>query len=63
MKLYLYVMAVLIVTAILYGGILPNMVSAPDTVSVIIGGFCAITWPVFIGWLTTKIIRKKLKNA
>lgn len=63
MKIYLYVMAVLIISAILYGGILPNMVSAPDTFAVIIGGFCAITWPVLVGWLTTKIIRKKLKNA
>lgn len=62
-RLYIYVIILLVITALLYGGILPNMVSSQDTITAIIGAICAVTWPVLLGLFSFKLFRKYTKNA
>lgn len=57
-RLYLYVVLALILTGILYVGILPSMVSSSFTLSVIVGIAAVVVWPALVVWFFTKRVRK-----
>lgn len=61
LRTYLMVMACLVVSAVLYAGLLPNMVSSSDSIAVCVGLLIAINWPVFVVWFFYKRIRKLIK--
>lgn len=61
LRWYVIIMAFLVVTALLYAGLLPSMVSAADSISVGIGLILAVSWPVFCVWFIHRQFRKKNK--
>jgi len=58
LRLYLYVVLALIITGILYVGILPSMVSSAVTLFVIVGIAAGFIWPALVVWFFTKRVRK-----
>lgn len=48
LRKYLYVVVILIISGVLYGGVLPGLVSSPDTILVIIGIAVALMWPAVV---------------
>jgi hypothetical protein len=62
-KLYLYAVIILLVSGVLYGGLLPSMVSANDTILVFIGIAGALVWPALVVTFVYRQFKKKFKNA
>lgn len=60
MKLAFYLVVTLIVTLILYVGVLPAMISAKDTMSVLGGIVITIFYPVCLYRIFKPLIRKYL---
>lgn len=58
----LWAIIFLIFTAFLYGVVLPNAVSAADSISVVIGLIISIMWPVFAGRVVYLIVKKRKKK-
>lgn len=58
LSFYIRIIFVLMITFVLYGGVLPNMVSAPDTVSVLLGIALALLWPALAVSYMIKHFRK-----
>lgn len=52
----------LIVTAAVYGVILPSAISASDSVSVVVGLIVSIMWPVIAGRIVYLIAKKRMKK-
>lgn len=63
LKLYLYAVIILLVSGGLYGGLLPSMISAQDTVLVFIGIAGALVWPALVVTFVYRQLKKKFKNA
>lgn len=63
LRLYLYGVVILVLSGILYGGILPSMVSAQDTLLVIGGIVGALVWPALVVTFVYRQFKKKFKNA
>lgn len=63
LKLYLYGVVILLLSGVLYGGLLPSMVSAQDTVLVFIGIAGALVWPALVVTFVYRQFKKKFKNA
>ena len=63
LRFYLYCVVLLILSGVLYGGILPNMVSSKDTVMVILGIAGALVWPALVVTFVYRQIKKKIKHA
>lgn len=63
LKLYLYGVVILLLSGVLYGGLLPSMVSAKDTVLVFIGVAGALVWPALVATFVYRQFKKKFKNA
>lgn len=63
LRFYLYCVALLIISGVLYGGILPNMVSSKDTVMVVLGIAGALVWPALVVTFVYRQIKKKIKHA
>lgn len=55
---YLRIVVVFMITLVLYGGVLPSMVSEPDTVLVLCGIAAALIWPALAGKYLFKHYRK-----
>ena len=62
-KLYLYGVVILLLSGVLYGGLLPSMVSANDTILVFIGIAGALVWPALVVTFVYRQFKKKFKNA
>lgn len=58
MGFYLRVVVALIIAMVLYGGLLPHLVSAKDTILVLIGIASALIYPAFAGKYLLKHYRK-----
>lgn len=63
LKLYLYGVVILLLSGVLYGGLLPSMVSANDTILVFIGIAGALVWPALVATFVYRQFKKKFKNA
>lgn len=63
LRFYLYCVVLLILSGVLYGGLLPNMVSSKDTVMVILGIAGALVWPALVVTFVYRQIKKKIKHA
>lgn len=63
LKLYLYGVVILLLSGVLYGGLLPSMVSANDTILVFIGIAGALVWPALVVTFVYRQFKKKFKNA
>jgi len=63
LRLYVYGVIILVLSGILYGGILPSMVSAQDTLLVIGGITGALVWPALVVTFVYRQFKKKFKNA
>ena len=63
LRFYLYCVALLIISGVLYGGILPNMVSSKDTVMVLLGIAGCLVWPALVVTFVYRQIKKKIKHA
>lgn len=63
LRFYLYCVALLIISGVLYGGILPNMVSSKDTVMVLLGIAGGLVWPTLVVTFVYRQIKKKIKHA
>ncbi|HBT8924381.1 TPA: hypothetical protein MCM00_003272 [Klebsiella pneumoniae] len=63
LRFYLYCVVLLILSGVLYGGILPNMVSSKDTVMVVLGIAGALVWPALVVTFVYRQIKKKIKHA
>lgn len=63
LRFYLYCVVLLILSGVLYGGILPNMVSSKDTVMVVLGIAGALMWPALVVTFVYRQIKKKIKHA
>lgn len=63
LRFYLYCVVLLIISGVLYGGILPNMVSSKDTVMVVLGIAGALVWPALVVTFVYRQIKKKIKHA
>ena len=63
LKLYLYGVVILLLSGVLYGGILPSMVSAKDTILVFIGIAGALVWPALVVTFVYRQIKKKIKHV
>lgn len=63
LRFYLYCVALLIISGVLYGGLLPNMVSSKDTVMVVLGITGALVWPALVVTFVYRQIKKKIKHA
>ncbi len=63
LKLYLYGVIILLLSGVLYGGLLPSMVSANDTILVFIGIAGALVWPALVVTFVYRQFKKKFKNA
>lgn len=57
-KLYFKVLIALLLTGAMYGVLLPNAVSAQDSILVVIGIFGALAWPAFVVLYFRKELRK-----
>uniref|UniRef100_A0AB39ACK4 Membrane protein n=1 Tax=Erwinia phage Fifi051 TaxID=3238787 RepID=A0AB39ACK4_9CAUD len=58
LKLYFLAMVLIIVTLVLWGFVLPQAVSSPDTLSVFLGFAGAIVWVGICVWLFYRQFRK-----
>jgi len=58
MAFYIRVGIVLALAAILYGGVCPALVSAPDSIMVIAGITTAVLYPFLAGYYLVKHYRK-----
>lgn len=63
LRFYLYCVVLLILSGVLYGGILPNLVSSKDTVLVLLGIAGALVWPALVVTFVYRQIKKKIKHA
>lgn len=63
LRFYLYCVALLIISGVLYGGVLPNMVSSKDTVMVLLGIAGGLVWPALVVTFVYRQIKKKIKHA
>ena len=63
LRFYLYCVVLLILSGVLYGGLLPNMVSSKDTVMVMLGIAGALVWPALVVTFVYRQIKKKIKHA
>lgn len=63
LRFYLYCVVLLILSGVLYGGLLPNMVSSKDTVMVVLGITGALVWPALVVTFVYRQIKKKIKHA
>ena len=63
LRFYLYCVVLLLLSVILYGGLLPNMVSSKDTVMVVLGIAGALVWPALVVTFVYRQIKKKIKHA
>ncbi len=60
LRVYLQAVLAVIISLFLYGGLLPRMVSAPDTLLVLAGFALALIWPALLVWFFRKRVRKML---
>ena len=51
----------IVISLVLYVGLLPKMVSAQDSLAVLAGIFIALAWPAFLVLFFRKRVRKLLK--
>ncbi|UEN68826.1 membrane protein [Shigella virus Moo19] len=58
----LWAILFLLLTAFIYGVVLPNAVSASDSISVVIGLIVSIMWPVIAGRVVYLIVKKRKKK-
>ena len=63
LRFYLYCVVFLILSGVLYGGILPNLVSSKDTLLVLLGIAGALVWPALVVTFVYRQIKKKIKHA
>lgn len=63
LRFYLYCVVLLLLSGVLYGGLLPNMVSSKDTVMVVLGIAGALVWPTLVVTFVYRQIKKKIKHA
>lgn len=63
LRFYLYCVVLLILSGVLYGGILPNLVSSNDTLLVLLGIAGALVWPALVVTFVYRQIKKKIKHA
>lgn len=63
LRFYLYCVVLLLLSGVLYGGLLPNMVSSEDTVMVVLGIAGALVWPALVVTFVYRQIKKKIKHA
>lgn len=63
LRFYLYCVVLLLLSGVLYGGLLPNMVSSKDTVMVVLGIAGALVWPALVVTFIYRQIKKKIKHA
>lgn len=63
LRFYLYCVVLLLLSGVLYGGLLPNMVSSKDTVMVVLGITGALVWPALVVTFVYRQIKKKIKHA
>lgn len=63
LRFYLYCVVLLLLSGVLYGGLLPNMVSSKDTVMVLLGIAGALVWPALVVTFVYRQIKKKIKHA
>lgn len=63
LRFYLYCVVLLILSGVLYGGILPNLVSSKDTLLVLLGIAGALVWPALVVTFVYRQIKKKIKHA
>lgn len=63
LRFYLYCVVLLILSGVLYGGILPNLVSSKDTLLVLLGITGALVWPALVVTFVYRQIKKKIKHA
>ena len=63
LRFYLYCVVLLILSGVLYGGLLPNMVSSKDTVMVVLGIAGALVWPALVVTFVYRQIKKKIKHV
>lgn len=63
LRFYLYCVVLLILSGVLYGGILPNLVSSNDTLLVLLGIAGALVWPALVATFVYRQIKKKIKHA
>lgn len=63
LRFYLYCVVLLLLSGVLYGGLLPNMVSSKDTVMVVLGIAGALVWPALVVTFVYRQIKKKIKHA
>ena len=61
LRLYLMALVAVILSLLLYVGLLPKMVSARDSLAVVGGIFIALAWPAFVIIFFYKRVRKLLK--
>lgn len=63
LKLYLYGVVILLLSGVLYGGLLPSLVSSKDTVMVLLGIAGGLVWPALVVTFVYRQIKKKIKHA
>lgn len=63
LRFYLYCVVLLLLSGVLYGGLIPNMVSSKDTVMVVLGIAGALVWPALVVTFVYRQIKKKIKHA
>lgn len=63
LRFYLYCVVLLLLSGVLYGGLLPSMVSSKDTVMVVLGITGALVWPALVVTFVYRQIKKKIKHA
>lgn len=61
LRLYLMALVAIIISLVLYVGLLPKMISASDSIAVLGGIFIALVWPAFVIFFFRKRVRKLLK--
>lgn len=52
----------LMITALMYGVVLPNAVSAQDSIIVVLGLIVCIMWPVAAGRIIYLTVKKRIKK-
>lgn len=61
LRLYLMALVATIMSLVLYVVVLPKMISAADSIAVVVGIFIALAWPAFIFVFFRKRVRKVIK--
>ena len=61
MKLTIYIVIAIILSIVLYVGILPAAISAKDTIAVLAGIAAALIYPVIVIRVFKRLLRKHLK--